>query len=359
MSNRSLNQAQANKNDEFYTRLEDIERELRHYKNHFKDRIVFCNCDDPFESNFVKYFALNFNHLGLKKLIATCYATSPVAWGQLSLFDINTFEEPLRSDKLPYKIEITEVMDFNEDGATDILDIEYLLKNNKNTLTILKGDGDFRSIESIELLKESDIVVTNPPFSLFGEYLAQLTKYQKKFLILGNLNAVTTKEIFPLFKNNEMWLGVSRIGTGSMWFMIPEDFPIKSGQKIQDGVRYQTIGSTMWATNLDHQKRHDELILWKSYNSEEYPTYDNYNAIEVSKVAQIPVDYAGVMGVPITFLGKYNPNQFKIIGSDYQVKEGLLDTLINENWSGKLDRAYVNGKRKYGRIFIQNKKVEN
>ena len=207
--NANLGKAKIAKKDEFYTRLEDIELELKHYKSHFKKKTVFCNCDDPFESNFFKYFAINFNHLGLKKLICTCYATSPIAWAQLSLFENEHVIVKTIEGRDAYKIEINEIADYNDDGSIDITDVKWLLQNDKNSLSVLKGDGDFRSEECVELLKEADIVVTNPPFSLFREYVAQLVKYNKKFLIIGNINAVTYKEIFPLLKDNKMWAGFS------------------------------------------------------------------------------------------------------------------------------------------------------
>lgn len=204
-TNTALTNAKNAKKDEFYTQLIDIEKELKYYKLQFKGKTIFCNCDDPFESNFFKYFAMNFNHLGLKKLICTCYATSPVAWVQLSLFDNANIVVTTENGKQPYKIEITEVLDYNGDGAVNLSDVEYLLKNHKNTLSVLNGDGDFRSQECIDLLKEADIVVTNPPFSLFREYVAQLIEYGKKFIIIGNQNAITYKEIFPLIKNNQLF----------------------------------------------------------------------------------------------------------------------------------------------------------
>lgn len=219
-NNTNLHRANKSKEDEFYTQLEDIENELKHYKKDFKDKVIFCNCDDPYESNFFKYFAMNFNTLGLKKLIATCYATSTVANTQLSLFDILDTPERVEERK-PYKIEITEVLDYNNDGAADLADVEYLLKNEKNTLSLLEGNGDFRSEECIELLKKADIVATNPPFSLFREYVAQLMKYDKKFIIIGSQNAITYKEIFTLFKENKMWLGYY---AGDMAFTVPDSY---------------------------------------------------------------------------------------------------------------------------------------
>ena len=298
-------QAQKNKNDEFYTQLSDIEDELRHYKEHFKGKVVLCNCDDPFESNFFKYFAMNFNHLGLKKLICTSYAGSPISYTE---FD----DLPLlkTNHKLPYMIEITKVEDYNSDGAEDLADIEYLLKNNQNTLTILDGDGDFRSEECIGFLEEADIVVTNPPFSLFREYVAQLIKYKKSFLILGNNNAITYKEIFPLIKDNKLWLGYGSNKT--LEFRLSDNY--KKWNYVKNGVKYGKVPAISWFTNLDTKKRHEDLILYKEYNAADYPKYDNYDAININKTTEIPCDYSGVMGVPITFLDKYNPNQFEIVG---------------------------------------------
>jgi hypothetical protein len=310
-----LERAKKNKADEFYTQLPDIEAEMRHYKEHFRNKVVFCNCDDPYESNFFKYFAMNFNFLGLKKLIATCYDGSPVAGQELPLFDIEELEGKDSDPKHPHKIEITEVRDENEDGAIDLADVEHLIKNKKNTLTLLRGNGDFRSAECIKLLTEADIVVTNPPFSLFREYVSKLIEHGKEFLIIGGQNAITYKEIFKLIKENRIWLGIDNGGT--KWFRVPTHYDIKTESriKIENGIKYFSMGSIMWFTNLDHAKRHENLTLYKHYTPEEYPHYVNYDAIEVSKTSDIPCDYDGAMGVPITFLDKYNPEQFEIIGS--------------------------------------------
>ena len=299
--NESLHAAMAAKNDEFYTRREDIDNELKHYKHYFKDKIVLCNCDDPYESNFFKYFASNFNFLGLKKLICTCYDSSPVAGQQLMLF-------PQRN---PYKIEISEVIDENGDGAVDLSDVEYLLKNNKNTLKKLKS-GDFRSEECIELLKECDIVVTNPPFSLFREYVAQLMEHNKKFIIIGNKNAITYKEIFPLLKNNKMWLGYG-FANGNAYFKVANPNKDYATGVYDSDTGLVKFRNCAWYTNLDTTKRHEELILYKHYNPEEYPKYDNYDAINVDKVADIPCDYFEDIGVPITYFDKHNPEQFEVI----------------------------------------------
>ena len=311
-----LRSAQKNKNDEFYTSLEDIEKEMKYYKEQFKDKIVFCNCDDPYESNFFKYFAMNFNALNLKKLITTCYAGSPIIAEQLSLFDVKGVIVNKETEKTPYKIEITEVPDSNGDGAIDLTDVEYLLKNKKNVLTILKGDGDFRSEECVKLLKQSDIVVTNPPFSLFREYVALLEEYNKKYLIIGNVNAIAYRDFFHLIKDNKVWMGAS-IHSGDREFRVPATYPLNaSGTRIDEkGNKYIRVKGVRWWTNLDYKERHEKMILYKRYNPEEYPKFDNYDAINVDKVTDIPCDYDGMMGVPITFLDKYNPEQFNIIAS--------------------------------------------
>ena len=312
MANKNLNAAKVAKKDEFYTQLSDIERELQHYWQHFRGKVVLCNCDDPYESNFFKYFALQFNQLGLKKLICTCYNGSPVTGNELAIhFDGFDDDEP---KKIAYKVEITEVKDENGDGAVDLSDVQYLLKNNKNVLSILKT-GDFRSQECIELLKEADIVVTNPPFSLFREYIGQLMKYQKKFLIIGNMNSITCKEIFPYVQNNKMWIGPS-ISSGDRKFYVPDDYPLNAaGCGVDsDGKRFIRVKGVRWFTNLDHNKRHEDLDLVCRYSEDEYPTFDNFDAIEVGKTSDIPYDYDGIMGVPITFLDKYNPDQFEILG---------------------------------------------
>ena len=316
MSTELLEQAKRNKADEFYTQLSDIEAELRHYKQHFKGKTVLCNCDDPFESNFFKFFAMNFNHLELKKLIATCYATSPVASEQLSMFDILPLKGQVTEYKHPYKIEITEVRDENQDGAVDLSDVEYLLKNRENTLSLLEGDGDFRSAECIKLLEEADIVATNPPFSLFREYVAQLIEYEKKFVIIGNVNSITYKDVFALFSENKVWLGQS-IHSGDREFRVPDYYPLQAaGYRVDEkGVKYIRVKGVRWFTNMDVPVRHETITLYKQYSPEDNPRYANYDAVEVSKTAEIPYDYDGEMGVPITFLDKYNPEQFEIIGS--------------------------------------------
>lgn len=336
MANKNLNNAKIAKKDEFYTQLTDIERELQHYWQHFKDKVVLCNCDDPYESNFFKYFALRFNQLGLRKLICTCYNGSPVQGNEL-MIDFGDFtDEP---KKIAYKVEITEVKDLNGDGAVDLSDVQYLLKNDKNVLSTLKT-GDFRDPECIELLKQADIVVTNPPFSLFREYIGQLMEYEKKFLVIGPYNAITYKEIFPLIQNNRLWLGYG-FHAGNAYFKIPND----AIKEYANGVFNESTGlvkfrNCTWYTNIDHVKRHEELDLVCRYSPEEYPHYDNYDAIDVGKTADIPYDYDGAMGVPITFLDKYNPEQFDII----KFRKGDDEKDLR-----------INGKCPYFRILIRNK----
>ena len=317
MSNTNLHAARKTKNDEFYTQLTDIEKELRHYSKHFKGKTVLCNCDDPFESNFFKYFVLNFNKLKLKKLITTCYEGSAVA-------------EYRNGKAKPYKAVVTTVHDTAGNGGINSEDIRNLFKLSENELTELDGDGDFRSEECLNMLDEVDIVVTNPPFSLFRQYVAVLMEHKNKFIIIGSKTAITYKEIFPLLKNNKMWLGSNNPA--------PKEF-------IQPDGTTKKFGNICWYTNFDLKKRHEELILVKKYagHDEEYPHYDNYDAIEVNRVVNIPCDYAGAMGVPITFLDKYNPDQFEIIkfrkGDD------------NKDLS-------VNGKFPYFRILIRDKHPE-
>ena len=360
MANKNLNAAKVAKKDEFYTQLSDIERELQHYWQHFRDKVVLCNCDDPYESNFFKYFALRFNHLGLKKLICTCYNGSPMTGNELMLhFDGYDDDEP---KKIAYKVEITEVKDENGDGAVDLSDVRYLLENDKNVMSLLKT-GDFRSEECIALLKEADIVVTNPPFSLFREYIGQLMEYGKKFLIIGNQNNITYKEVFPLIKDNEIWLGYK---SGDMAFKVPENSESRATRYWEDenGQKWRSMGNICWFTNLDHNKRHEELDLVCRYSEEEYPSYDNYDAIEVGKIADIPFDYQGTMGVPITFLDKYCPSQFDILGitdrgNEYGIKTKEYTPKDSPKY-GDLNRRgaiKVNGvlKSTYARILIRNK----
>ena len=338
--NKSLHAASKAKEDEFYTELSDIEHELRYYRQHFKGKIVFCNCDDPYESNFFKYFAMNFNQLGLKKLIATCYVNSPVSGSQLELLD----EYQIPKTKDPHKIVISEVTDLNGDGAINLFDVEYLLQNDKNALTRLDENGDFRSNECVELMKEADIIVTNPPFSLFREFVAQLVQYKKQFLIIGNQNAITYKEIFTYIKTNQLWLG-STLSFAK--FRVPEHYEPRATRFWVDenGQKWRSMGNICWFTNLDIAKRHEELDLYKHYSPDEYLNYDNYKAINVNKVSEIPIDYDGVMGVPITFLDKYNPKQFEIVGL-------MASTTVDDINFGY---PYVKGKKIYARILIRRK----
>lgn len=317
--NKNLRKASKAKNDEFYTQLTYIEKEMGHYKEHFKNKVVFCNCDDPEESNFWNYFALNFEYLQLKKLVSTHYET----------------------EKPSYKLEI--VADINNDGRINKLD---------TVKTSLKQNGDFRSDECIEILQEADIIVTNPPFSLFREYISQLVEYNKKFIIIGNLNAITYKEIFCLIKENKLWLGASLDGR-NIWFRIPNSY--EKYHKIENGEKYAFVASTVWFTNLDYQKRHEDIILYKTYKNseEEYPKYDYYDAINVNKTKEIPLDYNGYIGVPITFLNKFNPDQFEII--DGLNRYSILDGSTEETKGKYL--AQVNGKPIYVRIVIKNKKL--
>jgi len=368
MANKNLNAAKAAKKDEFYTQLTDIERELQHYWPHFRDKVVLCNCDDPYESNFFKYFALRFNQLGLKKLICTCYDGSPVMGTELSLFALDQQGE---QKKVAYKVEITEVSDVNGDGAVDLADVEYLIQNDKNVLSSLQGNGDFRSRECIELLKQADIVVTNPPFSLFREYIGQLVEYGKKFLIIGNKNAIHYSDVFPLIKSNKVWVGYTPMSI-DLLFDVPKDSEeefLKNGKagsnyKIVDGKVYGRSAS-IWFTNLDHNKRHEELDLICRYSPEEYPTYYNFEAIDVGKVQDIPYDYPGMMGVPDSFLDKYNPDQFEIIGlgrdgEDVKVDRSIYDKIKVKNPNarpshiGYYDKSGI-PKEPYSRIIIRNK----
>lgn len=356
MSNKTqhtnLRAAKKAKQDEFYTQLTDIEKELKHYRGQFKDQIVFCNADDPFESNFFKYFAANFNLLGLKRLIATSYAGSPIVGDQLSILDIEGVKKEERKE--PMKIEINEVKDFNNDGAVDITDVEHLLKHDKNSAQSLKGSGDFRSDECVEILKEADIVVTNPPFSLFREYVSHLISYDKKFLIIGSQNAITYKEVFNYIKSNQLWIGYK---SGDMSFRVPDHYEARQTRFWIDesGQKWRSLGNICWYTNLDISKRHEDLILFKNYSSEEYPMYDNYNAINVNKVRDIPVNYEGYMGVPITFLDKFNPSQFEIFGIMNTGEENKGIRYENTPHG----RPIVNGVEKYLRIIIRKIEYEN
>ena len=307
MKNNNLHEAKRAKNDEFYTQLPDIEREMKYYRPHFAGKTILCNCNDALHTGFATHFSLAFEVYGLKELICTSF--NPDGHGMVYRYHGDT----------------------NENGVPDIEEWEQ---------TPMEGNGGFNTPEGIALIQEADIIVTNPPFSLFREFIALLMEYDKKFLIIGNMNAVTYKEVFPLIKDNKLWLGVTRDGCGSMWFYIPDDSEEHSGQKIENGTKMQTVGSSAWFTNLDHKKRHEPLDLYKKYSPEEFPKYDNYDAIETGKVCDIPLDYDGVMGVPITFLGKYCPEQFEII----KFRKGDDDKDLS-----------VNGKCPYFRILIKSK----
>ena len=304
---KNLRSAKKKKEDEFYTQIEDINKELQYYKRHFKDKIVYCNCDDPRISNFFNYFSLNFEHLGLKKLITTCYKNQ-----EWNLFSQNTSETAVY---LEYE---------GDKNNNKVPDPEEIGVNNLN------GNGDFRSEESIELLKQSDIVVTNPPFSLFREYIDQLIEHKKKFLIIGNINTISYQNCFKYIKQNKMWLGYNTV----RYFEKP------------DGTMYETARS-FWYTNLDIKKRHEEFIMYKKYKKSDYPKYDNYDAINVDKAKDIPMDFDGLMGVPITFLDKYNPDQFELIGL-------MASTTISEFNFGY---PYLDGKKLYARVIIRNKRL--
>ncbi len=313
-NNSQLTKARRAKNDEFYTQLTDIEKELRHYRRHFEGKVVLCNCDDPFESNFFKYFVLNFNRLGLKKLIATCYTGSPIANQQLSIFDVIGKEDD-NSNK-PYKAIVTKVYDKTGDGGVDMFDVAELFKSGENQLSELQGNGDFRSAECLSLLAEADIVVTNPPFSLFREYVATLIEYGKKFVIMGNKNAITYKEFFPYLMNNKIWAGATSLN-GGRWMIMPRAVEVESkkAKTNEHGEIILNVAGVCWFTNLDIKKRHDSLIMIKRYSPDEYENFENMDgAINVDKVVDIPMDYPGVMGVPVTFFEKYNPDQFEIVG---------------------------------------------
>ena len=322
--NTPLHAANRAKQDEFYTQLPDIEKELKHYRKHFRGKTIYCNCDDPTISNFFRYFHLNFEKLRLTKLITTCYKNRQIAM-------------------------------FSRHNMEAAAGVEYVGNGTEPTVFQLKEDGDFRSHECIELLKQADIVVTNPPFSLFREYIAQLVEHDKKFLVIGNMNAITYKEIFPLIKSGRVWLGHGPAGK-DMLFDVPEDYARDLVETKKEGSAYRLVdnivkgrlGNAGWFTNLDHKKRNEELILFKRYSPDEYPKYENYDAINVNKTEHIPVDYAGEMGVPITFLDKYNPEQFEIIGMD----RPLITQL-----TGKQSRFRIKGKEIYARIVIRNKRV--
>ncbi|GAB6392547.1 MAG: adenine-specific methyltransferase EcoRI family protein [Treponematales bacterium] len=360
MANKNLAGAKRAKNDEFYTQYEDINKEVQAYleydPNVFRGKTVYCNCDDPYTSNFFKFFALGFNHLGLKRLIAASYDPSPIAGTQLPFEEIAGMQG---SDKKAYVFDTTTMPDLNKDGAVSLDDTELLMKTVKEVVHPLKGNGDFRSSECIELLKQADIVVTNPPFSLFREYIAQLVEHGKQFLIIGNMNAITYKEVFPLIKENKVWFGPS-ITSGDREFRVPDYYPLNAaGFRVDEkGVKYIRVKGVRWFTNLDHGRRHEELMLMTLADNLEcsrhkeirgkasYDKYDNYDAIEVPYTDAIPSDCEGVMGVPISFLDKYNPEQFEIVG---------LDRYVDDNPHYGY-RFTLGGNETYARILIRHKK---
>jgi hypothetical protein len=359
--NASLQRAAKAKADEFYTQLPDIEAELRHYKEHFNGKKILCNCDDPFESNFFKYFSMNFNYLGLAKLTATSYVDSPIAEGQLPLFEVQGLGVRQGEGKKPYKMEITEVRDEDGNQATDLTDVELLLKNQRNALSLLDGDGDFRSRECIEFLKEADIVVTNPPFSLFREFVAQLVEYDKKFIIIGNVNAIGYKETSKLIKNGQVWLGPS-IHSGDREFRVPDHYPLEAAsfRVDENGVKYLRVKGVRWFTNLDFKERHENITFYRRYNPKDYPRYVNYDAIEVPVTSDIPYDYPDEMGVPITFLDKFNPDQFEIIGSSGELAKPMSDiaeegTYVKGGPSFYLAQEDGTYRRLYKRLVIKRK----
>lgn len=343
-TNSTLQEAKRRKSDEFYTQLTDIEKELRHYKEHFKNKTVFCNCDDPRVSNFFKYFVLNFKQLGLKRVIATCYKNQDA-----DLFSQHDCERAVYLSITPPLLEELTLKHGGLLTVDSFSEIEALPLN---------GDGDFRSDECIELLKQSDIVVTNPPFSLFREYVAQLVEYGKKFLIIGHQNAITYKEIFPLIKNNQIWLGFGFAGGAAHFISKYEDVAVAGDHRL-GMIR---VSGVVWYTNLDTKKRHEELPLYKKYTPEEYPKYENYDAIEVSKTKEIPTDYDGEMGVPITFLDKYNPEQFEIIGYSREIATPIKSIVKPDDIYQKGGNAFYlrTGEktldRMYGRIVIKRKR---
>jgi len=352
MAHISQTKARSAKNDEFYTQFHDIEKEITAYLEYnpdvFRGKTILCPCDDPYESNFFKYFALKFNEFGLKKLIATCYAGSPIANRELSLFDEESAEN--KTTKSPHKIEITDI---NNGGAVNLSDVQLLLAQDRNLLTRLKGDGDFRSEEVKKLRDEADIIITNPPFSLFREFLAWIIQANKQFVIIGNMNAITYKEVFPLIKDNKIWLGVT---SGAKIYIKPDNTE-------------QKMGNTCWFTNLEHGRRHDKMPLmtlednlrFNKKLNKNYDKYENYNAIEVPFTDAIPDDYDGIMGVPINFLEKYCPEQFEIIGSN--LTHGIPMSEIAKKGTflqGGPSFYTANGdgtfKRIYTRILIKHKK---
>lgn len=361
MGQKDLHKAREAKQDEFYTQMDDITAELKHYREYFRGKVVFCNCDDPYESHFFKYFALNFNSLGLKKLIATCYDGSPVMGNELPLQFDTPDSEPR---KIAYKIEITEVDDFNGDGAVNLADVAYLLQNDKNVLSRLHGDaicgedgkmygpGDFRCQECVELLKQADIVCTNPPFSLFREYLSQLVKFNKRFIIIGNTNALKYKECFQLFMDDRIRTGYTKFNVG-MFFYVPNTF--EKYHHIEEGKKIARVSTSCWFTNLPVTRHKEDLIMYKSYNPKDYPKFDNYDAINVNTYTDIPMDYTGIMGVPITFLDKYNPTQFEIVGCSDRGGDNRPEINAIRLTEKPEDSPKINGKKLFTRVFIRRK----
>lgn len=356
-ANGALARAKSAKQDEFYTQLSDIENELRHYRTHLRGKVIFCNCDDPYESNFFRYFAINFNNLGLKSLIATSYKGSAMAGNLLPFVDFKGLE----SLDHPYAIEINSVPDANRDGAIDLADVKWLLMNDSNTSRILNSDseygpGDFRSKQCIEYLKSADIVVTNPPFSLFREFVDLMIHYEKSFLIVGNQNQVTADEIANLVIEGKIWQGNY---TGDMAFRVPDDYePRETRYWIDEhGKKWRSLGTGCWYTNLDFSKRHEKLPLFKRYDPESYPTYVNYEAIEVGRYADIPADYDGAMGVPVTALAKLSPDQFEIIGFSGQLAKPMSEVVPGQKGSGRFYLDVGGGvyKRMYDRVVIRKK----
>jgi hypothetical protein len=370
-TNKLLHNAKRSKSDEFYTQYIDIQKEVEAYLEYnpdvFRNKVVYCNCDDPYESNFFRYFVLNFNRIGLKQLITTSYKPSPIANSQLQLFgDDKTLKQTKGRQKVTAnKFIINEVGDIDGDGEFSLKDVALQLKKNKhNEWTPLEGDGDFRSIESISLLKQSDIVITNPPFSLFREYIKQLVEYNKKFLIIANINAITYKEIFPLIKENKVWLGTG-MGRWISGFIVPESYELYGTEARidEEGNRIVATNNCLWFTNLDHGKRHQPLPLMsmsdnikfsshKEIKAKGYKKYDNYDAIEVPYTDAIPSDYDSLIGVPITFLDKYNPDQFEIIGAS---DNGVVDEKYKIPHFKKHNEPYVDNQKVYKRIFIKRR----
>lgn len=377
--NRSLGVAKAAKQDEFYTQYVDIQKEVEAYlefePDTFRDKVVYCNCDDPFESNFFKYFAANFNKLGLKKLITTSYDGSPIA-GQLNLFPEYNEGNGKRQKPKALAFIIDHVKDEDGDGAANVTDVALFLKRNKAARIALKGDpdryqgGDFRSPECVEFLKQADIVVTNPPFSLFREYVAQLVEHGKKFLIIGNTNSVTYKEIFPLVKDNRLWLGCTNFNVG-MFFEVPDHWKRFHHVDKATGKKIARVSASCWYTNLDHGRRHDPLKLMTMADNlrfssnlrgkSAYDRYANYDAIDVSMYKEIPSDYDGAIGVPITFLAKYNPDQFEILGSSRTLGVPMSEVAKKGTYLQGGPRFYIaNGdgtyRRMYDRIVIRHRR---